>query len=296
MGTLYNRQKHRETCIMKLNEINLRDPYILTENGVCYLYGTTGGSSSWSGKAQGFDVYVSEDGENFIKKPVFRPNPSFWSDENYWAPEVHKIGGKFFMFASFFRKGEHRKSHILVCDTPDGTFVPLPAPLTPENWDCLDATYFEEDGKKYTIFCHEWTQCKDGEMVLAELDENLSIKGQVRVLFRASQAPWTRGFDGGNFITDGPFLHRMKSGKLMMLFSSSGEHGYAMGMATADCIEGPWTHCKDPLISQDGGHGMLFQKDGKLFVTYHMPNHPSGAERPYFAEVIEEGDRLVLAK
>ena len=133
-------------------------------------------------------------------------------------------------------------------------------------------------------------------MVLAELDENLSIKGQVRVLFRASQAPWTRGFDGGNFITDGPFLHRMKSGKLMMLWSSSGEHGYAMGMATADRIEGPWTHCKDPLISQDGGHGMLFQKDGKLFVTYHMPNHPSGAERPYFAEVIEEGDRLVLAK
>ena len=125
---------------MKLNEINLRDPYILTENGVCYLYGTTGGSSSWSGKAQGFDVYVSEDGENFIKKPVFRPNPSFWSDENYWAPEVHKIGGKFFMFASFFRKGEHRKSHILVCDTPDGTFIPLPAPLTPENWDCLEKT------------------------------------------------------------------------------------------------------------------------------------------------------------
>ena len=166
---------------MKLNEINLRDPYILTENGVCYLYGTTGGSSSWSGKAQGFDVYVSEDGENFIKKPVFRPNPSFWSDENYWAPEVHKIGGKFFMFASFFRKGEHRKSHILVCDTPDGTFVPLPAPLTPENWDCLDATYFEEDGKKYTIFCHEWTQCKDGEMVLAELDENLSIKAHHKI-------------------------------------------------------------------------------------------------------------------
>ena len=34
---------------MKLNEINLRDPFILTENGVLYLYGTTGGAGSWSG-------------------------------------------------------------------------------------------------------------------------------------------------------------------------------------------------------------------------------------------------------
>ena len=288
--------KKDEDTAMKLNEINLRDPFILTENGVLYLYGTTGGAGSWSGKAIGFDVYVSEDGENFVRKPVFRPSPSFWSDENYWAPEVHKIDGKFYMFASFFRAGEHRKSHILVCDTPDGTFIPLPDPLTPPEWDCLDATYFEEDGRRYTVFCHEWTQCGDGEMVLAELGDDLTIKGPVHILFRASQAPWTRGFDKKNFVTDGPFLHRLKSGKLLMLWSSNGEKGYAMGMATADRIEGPWTHIPVPLIGQDGGHGMLFSKNGKLYVTYHMPNNPSGAERPHYVEVREENDRLVLAE
>ncbi len=44
---------------MKREEINIRDPFVLTRNGQYYLYGTRG-ATCW-GPADGFDVYVSRD-------------------------------------------------------------------------------------------------------------------------------------------------------------------------------------------------------------------------------------------
>ena len=46
---------------MKTDEINIRDPYILCDNGIYYLYGTRA-ETCW-GKAEGFDlslIHISE--------------------------------------------------------------------------------------------------------------------------------------------------------------------------------------------------------------------------------------------
>ena len=48
---------------MKRNEINIRDPFVLADGGVYYLYGTRG-ETCW-GLADGFDVYASRDLENW---------------------------------------------------------------------------------------------------------------------------------------------------------------------------------------------------------------------------------------
>ena len=272
---------------MKLKDIYIRDPFILKENDTYYMYGTTD-ATAWGGKACGFKVYVSKDLVDFEEKVIFTASDKFWANENFWAPECFKINGKFYLFASFFKEGQNRRSQILVCDTPDGTFVPMENPLTPEEWYSLDATYFEWEGKKYTIFCHEWLQIKDGEMVLAELDVNFNIVGKPITLFKASQAKWVRPVqDNDKFVTDGPFLRKMSNGKLLMLWSSMGEKGYAMGMAIADDIKGPWKHIDEPLVSSDGGHGMIFEDKDKLYVIYHMPNNPHMEERAHFREVVE---------
>ena len=44
---------------MKNNEIVLRDPFVLVENGKYYLYGTR--SLTCWGEADGFDAYVGTD-------------------------------------------------------------------------------------------------------------------------------------------------------------------------------------------------------------------------------------------
>ncbi len=283
---------------MKLSDINVRDPFIFVENGVTYLYRTLSQNPT-EGDDYGLCVFVSTDGENFEKKVIFRANADFWGEICYWAPEMHKIDGKYYLFGSFYKFGRCRASHILVCDTPDGTFVPLPEALTPPAWECLDATYFEDNGKRYTVFCHEWSQCEDGEIVLGELNDEFRIVGEPKVLFRASEAPWTCYHDHpGAYVTDGPFIHRMSNGELLMLWSSfetEEDASYAMGMAKATSPEGPWVHADKPLITgRNAGHGMLFEKDGRLFVTYHSPNGPVGAEHACIVEVMEQDGWLAI--
>ncbi|MBR2968625.1 MAG: hypothetical protein IKC36_02170 [Clostridia bacterium] len=55
---------------MKLNEIHVRDHFVLKEGGKYYLYGTEG-KNAWGGKAIGFYVYVSDDMVEFERKCVF---------------------------------------------------------------------------------------------------------------------------------------------------------------------------------------------------------------------------------
>ena len=149
---------------MKINEIFMRDPFLYVEDGVGYLIGTTD-KTAWAGPATGFLGYKTTDLVNFEGPFVlFERDENFWANENFWAPELHKYNGKYYIVASFKKKGIHRASQMLVCDEPFGTYKPLDKPFTPSEWECLDATLYEENGKLYTVFCHEWTQIKNGEI------------------------------------------------------------------------------------------------------------------------------------
>ena len=78
------------------------------------------------------------------------------------------------------------------------------------------------------VFCHEWTQVGDGEICALKLSEDLKhAVGKPIFLFRASSSKLVSSVRGeSNFVTDGPFLYRMKSGKLIMIWSSFGKEGY----------------------------------------------------------------------
>lgn len=278
----------------KLKDIYIRDPFVLADGGKFYLYGTTD-PQAWKGKAEGFKVYVSDDLENFEEQVIFENTADFWAEEQFWAPEVHKYNGRYYLFAAFSKGDNVRRCQILSSDCPTGPFTPYGGLLFPNETSNLDATFFAENGKRYTVFCREWTDIKDGEMCLAELDENLRVSGDIKTLFKASDATWVVEVEKGCYVTDGPFIRKNSLGQYVMLWSSHGRQGYAMGMAVADRIDGTWRHISEPLISSDGGHGMIFEKDGKLFVCYHMPNAPHLSERAHFAE-IEEKDGIFRLK
>ncbi len=267
--------------------IHMRDPFFLKEGDTYYLYGTHGGK---------LYVFYGEDLHALERKLVFEDTEGVYTQGTYWAPEVHKIGDTYYMIATFKKEGEARHCRMLTCDTPNGEFVPMEKPLTPPDWECLDGTLWQEDGKLYLFFCHEWTQIGDGTVCVAELDENMQITGEVTTLFAASEAPWVLPHDGKNYVTDGPFLYRLKDGRLLMAWSSFGDRGYAMGMAVSDSIPGPWTHLEEPLLKENGGHGMFFEDDGQLYVTYHSPNGPDGMERVQLQPIVEENGKLYIAR
>ena len=197
------------------------------------------------------------------------------------------------MFASFKRDGHVRATQILYSDKPDGRFVPISNPATPPNWECLDGTLYIENGKPYIVFCHEWLQVHDGEICALELSEDLTHTiGKPKLLFRASEPEWALK-DAENHVTDGPFLYRTKSGRLIMLWASFSDSGYVEALAASDngSINGKWEHI-GLLFHENGGHGMLFHTfDGSLKFILHQPNS-SPNERPRLFDVVDDGDTL----
>lgn len=279
---------------MLINEIHIRDPFIvpIEEEGKYYLYGTTD-LNCW-GHGTGFDTYSSSDLITWEGPyQAFRPSADFWADKNFWAPEVHRYNGRFYMLASFKADGICRGTQILVSDSPTGPFQPHSArPVTPPDWECLDGTlYVAPDGTPWMIFCHEWLQVKDGEMWAIQLAKDLSsAAGDPVFLFKASDAPWVMDHNGGdNYITDGPFIHTNGDGNLLMLWSSFGKEGYAVGLAKSESgtITGPWIQNETPIYSRDGGHGMVFRTfEGTLLLTFHSPNE-TPYERPVLIPIQE---------
>ena len=282
--------------------IHIRDPFVVpvTEEGKYYLYGTTD-ENCWGGPGTGFDVYCSSNLREWEGPlPAFRPGADFWATENFWAPEVHRWRGRYFMFASFKAPWVCRGTQILVADGPRGPFTPhSPGRVTPPLWECLDGTFFVDDGgNPWMVFCHEWVQVHDGEVCVMPLTPELDRPaGEPILLFRASDAPWVKKApDQKDFVTDGPFAYRTAKGTLLLLWSSFGSQGYAIGVARSASgkITGPWLHDPQPLYGKDGGHGMLFRTfDGRLMLTIHTPNQTPN-ERPVFLPVREEDDRLVV--
>ena len=282
---------------MKNCDIHIRDPFVLVHGGKYYMYGTRG-ATCW-GEADGFDVFVGDDLENWDGPfAVFHNDGSFWADKHYWAPEVHEYRDAFYMFASFKKDGVNRGTQILRADTPMGPFKPhSDGPVTPRDWGCLDGTlYISKEQKPYMVFCHEWTQVKDSEMCVMELSEDLTTAvGEPSLLFKASEQPGVHGWEG-NFVTDGPFLRRLQSGTLIMIWSTQGAQGYCQAVAVSDNgeIDGKWCLSPDLLFEKDGGHGMIFTGlDGQLYITLHAPNETPN-ERPFFYKLREAGDSFVL--
>lgn len=292
---------------MKTQEINIRDPYVLLHEGTYYLYGTR--SATCWGAADGFDCYTSGDLENWDGPfEVFHRPEGFFADQCYWAPECYFYQGQFYLIATL-ASGERKKGvYALVSDCPLGPFRPLgDAPLTPEGWTCIDGSlYWDKGGTPWLLFSHSFEDTPDGDMCAVALRRDLSgAAGEPVVLFRAADAPWATpvpfakaefGMDGDIYFTDGPCVHRLTNGELVMLWSSWSGRGYAVGAAVSPGgdIRGPWEHRDEPIFPENGGHGMLFtSKEGQLCYALHYPNDQY-KERPVFKRVSEQNGTLTL--
>lgn len=77
-------------------------------------------------------------------------------------------------------------------------------------------------------------------------------------------------------------MFRTQDGTLLMLWSTFPDGKYAECVARSDNgeIDGRFEHLP-PLITDDGGHEMIFRAGDSLMLTFHSPNR-SGKERPVF--------------
>ena len=283
---------------MKATEINIRDPFIVYENGIYYMYGTR--ARDFGCHVGGVDVYRSDDMESWSE-----PIECFNSEKHglnrmvNWAPEVHRYKGSYYMFITLTQENGLRGTYSLRADSPLGPFVPHSVgALTPSEWECLDGTLYVDDMEvPYLVFCHEHTQIIDGTICYARLSESLdSIVGDVVTLFAASESGLADPSKDGHFVTDGPFLYRTKTNELLMIWSSfiKGKYAELAVKFKNGTLGTEFTHLP-PLLDSDGGHGMIFSGENNTYFIYHTPNK-SLCERPAFCPVADDGDTIRLEK
>jgi beta-xylosidase len=291
-----------EKYSVHVRDIMISDPCVLAspDTKKYYIYARMFDPSKFPEVKLGATFYAMESPDLIHwSRPilVFDKPDDFWADLDYWAPECHYYKGKYYLISSFRAEGKFRACQCLVSDSPLGPFLPLSnTPVTPKNWQCLDGTLYQDRrGRPWMVFCHEWLQVYDGQVCAIPMTDDLSAAdGKPVILFRASDAPWTGKLGEDGHVTDGPFLHRMKNGTLIMLWSSFSYGGYTVGYATSlsGDIMGPWKQEEKPLYALDGGHAMLFKTfDGKLMMSMHCPNTHI-RKRMLLFEMEEKGDKL----
>lgn len=294
--------------MIKTGVKKLRDPFILLDNDVYYMYGSDVCGDDWEdGVTWGCYKNTSGrlDGEWIKTKKNVVQNPPL-AVKNRWAPEVHKYKGSYYMFTTYFSsKTNHRGCTVLKSEFPEGPFSEITnGTVTPEDWDAIDGTFYvDEDGNPWMIFVHEWTSTDDGvgRMAAAKLSDDLThFVSEPIELFRADAPKWANK----NKVTDGCFMYKSKDGKLMMIWSNFTEanlEGYCVGIAYSKNgkVDGEWEQDEKLLFSKgmfgenDGGHGMIFKGiDGDMYLSIHSPNH--GEEEAVILPIIEKDGRLTV--
>lgn len=291
-----------DSTSLKRADLRIRDPFVLADGDCYYLYE----SKPWNG-GDGVFVRESKDLETWGPKCRVTVLPEGCKPQSTWAPEVHRYKGKYWLFVTmaFPLDDSDRMEHMLRegtkggalirrgvwvfrSDSPRGPFLPVQnGSVTPRDWMCLDGTLVVEDGEPWMVFCHEWCQTGVGRMCAAKLKEDFSGFASEPVhLFDADVL--------GGIVTDGCFLYRTKTGKLLMIWSNGVKgQGYCVIQCESESgkVKGPWKN-HHVIFGGDGGHAMIFRTlENQLRLTLHQPNK-SPDERMRLFDLIDDGDEL----
>ena len=296
------------------NDLSMSDPFIIPDPETKTYYLTSTGGRLYKSK----DLVWWEGPYNIINVE------DSWLKGMPAAAEIHKIGDYYYYAGTWNDHSDliqqvprrynvpHNQTILLRSKNIEGPYEIFTEDRNydyqPREWDCIDGTLYEEDGKIYMIFVHEWTQIIDGTMDYIELSSDLSknISEWPVTMFRATENPSVKEMNGlgeatfgrkmPGWVTDGPQMFRTQTGKLGMLWSGWGEERYLnlVCYSESGTIAGPWVQEPKPFLGNNSGHGMLFRTfEGKLmYVVHHVEG--DGPRKPQYWNVDDSGDKLVL--
>jgi len=292
---------------MKRSDIRIRDPFILYENGVYYMYATSGERT--------ISYFRSIDLDHWEEGSVLFEIPNdFWAFKDVWAGEVHRYKGKYYLFVSLLGKNGLRGTQIAVSDQPDGTFVPLvDRAVTPLDQSCIDGTLYVCNGKPFILYSHDWPDhyveeagAYVGEIYCAELTEDLRAMKEPAVrLFASDEVPISKvaphkitweGKPAMRYGSDAPFVQKLSDGSLFLTWSPYlNDHYVVLGaISKSGSVYGPWEHLGNPVFEDNGGHAMFFDDaNGRKIMCIHAPER-NLLERAHLYHMVETGGILQI--
>ncbi|MFV0290249.1 MAG: family 43 glycosylhydrolase [Mangrovibacterium sp.] len=170
------------------------------------------------------------------EKVLWEKHTSGVMGAHIWAPELHKINGKWYIY---FAAGEAEniwniRMWVLSCNDKDpmkGKWKEEGQIKTKTSSFSLDATVFEHQGKNYLIWAqnvHNWAS--GTSLVMAEMKSPTEITGK-EIVITDPTFNWERQKYNVN---EGPAVIKNK-GKIFVTYSASAtNHNYCMGLLWID--------------------------------------------------------------
>jgi len=270
------------------------DPWNTYVNGYYYYTNTTASNITiWKTKNLA-------DLANAEKKIVWTPPAGTAYSRNLWAPEIHYIQGKWYVyFAADDGDNHNHRLYVLENASPDplqGSWTFKGKISTADDHWAIDGSVFETDGQLYMIWSG-WQGTGNGEqdIYIAKMDTPWSLEGE-RVLISAPQYPWEKHGDLNNDpeishldVNEGPQI-LIHANDIFLVYSASAcwTDTYALGLLRAkkgDNLLDPssWKKDPDPVFKQSPtngvygtGHNSFFKSpDGREdWILYHANSNP----------------------
>ncbi|KAF2276570.1 alpha-L-arabinofuranosidase II [Westerdykella ornata] len=269
--------------ILNITETTTPDPYVIFDNGTYYMTFTAGDR---------IEIWSADSLFNFEsrshKVTIWRPPPSTPYSGDIWAPELHSLQGRWYVYFAADDPRTLRPNHshrMYVLEGPPSS----ESPLQPEKWTfhgrvdglpedqwAIDGTVIHLHGHDYFVYSG-WplgvvdTESKQ-ELFIARMTTPTScVPHTQRPPTRISTPNYQWEYSGTSGINEGPQLLVSPDGGrwVGLVYSCAGSWTAEYKMAVLEyvggdpCVEGSWRKWPEPLLTckRDGrppygpGHG-----------------------------------------
>ncbi|NGZ73781.1 glycoside hydrolase family 43 protein [Saccharibacillus alkalitolerans] len=223
---------------------------------------------------------------------VWRKRESGPMSANIWAPELHRMDGKWYIYFAAAHTTEtdeglfDHRMYVLENESDN----PLEGQWTEKGqiktaWEsfALDATSFEHLGKRYYVWAQKDPNIPgNSNLYISEMENGWTLKGP-QAMISTPEYDWEKiGF----LVNEGPAVLK-RGGRIWMTFSASAtDFNYCMGLLYADedadlLNPASWTKLPEPVFrtsEENGQYGpghnsFTTGEDGEDLLVYHARSY-----------------------
>lgn len=258
------------------------DPWVIAHRGVYYYTHTLGNRIALWRTADVTDLANAE------RRVVWTAPGSGPNAHSIWAPELHRVRDKWYLYysatAAGFKDDKHRAIFVLenaAANPLEGEWVDRGRVNTARPG--IDGTVFERDGTWYFAYS-PYIGAVSG-LAIARMADPWTLTGDETVIARPDK-PWEDR--GGRRILEGPQFLQGPAGRLFMSYSAGAcwSDDYALGLLEAkrggDLLDAAsWTKQPQPVLTSGNGvfatghNGFFRSPDGREdWIIYHANPGP----------------------
>ncbi|MCI3920108.1 glycoside hydrolase family 43 protein [Paenibacillus sp. TRM 82003] len=233
------------------------------------------------------------------EKTVWTYHESGEMSQHIWAPEIHCIDGKWYIYFAAGRREDiwRIRPYVLECAGGDpmrdawverGMMQKEDASSEAFTDFSLDMTTFEHRGQRYAIWAEKRNNVSN--LYIDRMRNPWTIEGR-EALISTPEHPWEQiGF----WVNEGAAVLK-RNGKIFVAFSASAtDHNYCMGLLTADedsdlTDPASWSKSPSPVFESNEttgqygpGHNSFAVEDGKDIIVYHSRSYKEIQGNPLY--------------